>query len=129
MIMVRTQNQTFFYQKGKIHLQFCSTNAAPSLAEKLTSLKLIFCKTFHTSWIEKPVSNVGTKFKHQIFFTFDHFAPYQGSYARQFITPTRRIFETKGKSTLPTFDSFWELHWAGLILNNPARNFEEKNNC
>ena len=50
------------YQKGKIHLQFCWTNAAPSLAEELTSLKLIFCKTFHTSWIEKPESNVNTKF-------------------------------------------------------------------
>ena len=50
------------YQKGKIYLQFCWTNAAPSLAEELTSLKLIFCKTFHTSWIEKPESNVNTKF-------------------------------------------------------------------
>ena len=50
------------YQKSNIYFQFCWTNAAPSLAEELTSLKLIFCKTFHTSWIEKPESNVNTKF-------------------------------------------------------------------
>ena len=70
-----------FYQKGKSHLQFCWTNAAPSLAEELTSLKLIFCKTFHTSWIEKPESNVNTKFLHQIFFTYNYSAPYKGFYA------------------------------------------------